>query len=73
MYVASDKTRYGVAVVLPVLRVVSVRDWFELGRSYEHVRVEDDEARRDQPHHSVVVKHILEFVPLHSERTTIPR
>lgn len=66
MNVASDKSRDGMSVVLPVLWDVTIRYFGQLGWSYEHVGVEDDGGDRYQTDHDVVMEHVLEFVPLPS-------
>lgn len=56
------------AMVLPMFRIVLVRNSCQRSRTDEHVGVKYNSSDGNQSYHGVEVKHILEFVPLPPEK-----
>lgn len=65
--IASDEPSDRMAMVLPILGGVIVRYGCQLSGPDKHVGIEYDGTDGNQPHHEVIMSHILEFVPLPSE------
>lgn len=71
MHVPSYKPCDRVAVILPVLWVVSLRNGLKLRWTNEDVGVEDYSSDRDEADHRIVVEHVFELVVLPSGNKAI--